>query len=72
MGFLLGAFFDKFILLKFQVRDAAEANDLARIAKASPSPVETNTCRSNLTPNCIIWACLLDFEKLKLAWFQSD
>ncbi len=51
------AFFYKFMLFEFRVKDTAGTVDHAQNASASPGPVEAYTCRSNLTSNHIIWVC---------------
>ncbi len=53
----LPAFFNKFKLFEFQVKDTAGTIDHAQIASSSMSPVEAYTCRSNLTSSRIIWIC---------------
>ncbi len=52
------AFFYKFILFEFCVKDTAGTID-----HASRGPVEAYTCRSKSTFSLIIWVCKLDFEK---------
>ncbi len=68
----LSAFFYKFMLFDFQVKDAAGIIDHAQIALASPGSAEAYTCRSYLIFNCIIWMCWLNLEKFGLVRFQSD
>ncbi len=65
------AFFYRFMLFDFWVKDTTGVIDHAQTAYASLGLCEAYTCRSNSTPDCIICVCLLDFEKFNLVQFQS-
>ncbi len=60
------AFFYKFMLFKFWVKDAMGTINHAHITEASPDPVKAYTCRSHPTSNRIFWVCQLNCEKFEI------